>query len=90
MKDLGLRKNIYGTENLVRQSWLPMPASFPDLPKGHYVVGGLGMDLEGFENLVIVESLADMQRVYRAYENGGGESINWYIGHGKIGTIKRR
>ncbi len=87
MIDLGLRKSTYGTQNLIKQNWPPMPTSFPDLPEGHYVVGGLDIGLEDFERLVVVESLEDMQQVYQAYQNGGGSSINWYTGHEEIGTI---
>jgi hypothetical protein len=87
MIQLGLRKSTYGTENLVKQNWPPLPTSFPNLPEGHYVVGGLGMDLESFERLFVVETIEEMRQLHDAYQNSGGTRMNWYTGHEEIGVI---
>lgn len=87
MIPLGMRVSTYGTDTLVKENWPALPASFPTLPEGHYVVCGFG---EGnTERLFVAESREDMQKLHDAYQNGAGTCINWYTGHNEIGTIAR-
>lgn len=78
MQDLGKTDN--SVINLVLTTGIRFspsrPEQLPVLQAGHQLFCGYDQGLG--ERLFLIEALADAQRLYDAYANGGALTIKWY------------